>query len=218
VPDKGSARDPLPFARSMDLSCPTVFKRVYLVLTSDLAGTLTSVLIAVGAAVTSVAVAPGAVGFLGAGLALLTVAIANIDRRTFTIPDILTATLLALAFVHAAVKEPEAVTGAVAFAAMRGMTLALAFLAVRSAYRVVRKRDGIGLGDVKLAGAAGAWLDWSMLAVVVELATIAALGAYLLRQFVLGQPISVTSRLPFGMFFAPAIWICWLFENTLAPR
>jgi hypothetical protein len=31
-------------------------------------------------------------------------------------------------------------------------------------------------------------------------------------QLALGRPISATSRLPFGLFFAPSIWICWLME------
>jgi leader peptidase (prepilin peptidase) / N-methyltransferase len=172
--------------------------------------------VAIAAAGASVIVVPGAVGLLGAGLAFLMVAIASIDRRTFTIPDILTVAAFVLALLHATLQEPEAVLQGVILAAMRGTTLALAFLVVREIYRRIRNRDGIGLGDVKLAGVAGTWLDWSMLAVVVEIATIAALGAYLLRQFTLGEPISVTSRLPFGLFFAPAIWICWLLENTLA--
>jgi leader peptidase (prepilin peptidase)/N-methyltransferase len=183
---------------------------------SDVAGTLIAVLVAMGAAVTSAIVSPGAIGYLGAGLALLTVAIANIDRRTFTIPDILTAALLALALVHAAVQEPDTIVRAVASALLRGATLGLAFLVIRNVYRQIRNREGIGLGDVKLAGVAGAWLDLPMLALAVEIAAMSGICFYLVRQFALRQPISPMARLPFGLFFAPAIWLCWLLETRLA--
>jgi leader peptidase (prepilin peptidase)/N-methyltransferase len=44
------------------------------------------------------------------------------------------------------------------------------------------------------------------------LAAFAALSAYLARQLVSGQAMSATNRMPFGLFLAPAIWICWLLE------
>ena len=50
---------------------------------------------------------------------------------------------------------------AVGIALLRGAVLALLFLGLRALYRRLRGRDGIGLGDVKLAGVAGAWLDWT---------------------------------------------------------
>ena len=89
---------------------------------------------------------------------------------------------------------------AVAFATLRAVVLAAVFLLIRSAYRWIRGRDGIGLGDVKLAGVAGAWLDWSMMPIVVEIAACAALLVYLGRQFTGGRPLRATSRLPFGLF------------------
>jgi leader peptidase (prepilin peptidase)/N-methyltransferase len=51
--------------------------------------------------------------------------------------------------------------------------------------------------------------------IAIEIAAFAALIIYAVRQFLLGRPISATSRLPFGLFFAPAIWICWLLETIL---
>jgi leader peptidase (prepilin peptidase)/N-methyltransferase len=124
----------------------------------------------------SIWVAPGLPGYLGAALALTTLAIAIIDARLFVIPDELTAAGFILALVKAAVTEPQAIE-AVAFAVLRGALLALLFFALRSGYRRLRGREGIGLGDVKLAGVAGAWLSWLTIPIAVEVAALAALAA-----------------------------------------
>ena len=98
---------------------------------------------------------------------------------------------------------------------MRGAVSALTFLSVRIIYRRLRGREGIGLGDVKLAGVAGAWLDWSIIPVAIEIAAVAALGTYLVRYVWFRRAVRPTMRLPFGLFLAPAIWISWLLETTL---
>jgi leader peptidase (prepilin peptidase)/N-methyltransferase len=137
-----------------------------------------------------------------------------IDRSRFVIPDWLVAAGLALAALHAAALEPDARLQAVASAAARGITLACVLLAVRMVYAKVRGRQGLGLGDVKLAMVAGAWLDWLTMAVAIEIAAVGALSVYILRQEILRRPLSATHRLPFGLFFAPAIWMCWVLETV----
>jgi leader peptidase (prepilin peptidase)/N-methyltransferase len=151
-------------------------------------------------------------GVLAAGLALVMLAIAVVDWRSFIIPDGLSVVALGLALMYAAAQEPAAMLQAVAIAVLRGAALALIFLALREGYRRLRGRQGLGLGDVKLAFVAGAWLDWLMIPIAIELAALAALSACLLRHLVSGQPMSATSRMPFGLFFAPAIWISWMLE------
>jgi len=44
---------------------------------------------------------------------------------------------------------------------------------------------------------------------------LAALAVCLVRWLALGRAISPTTRLPFGAFLAPAIWIAWLGETML---
>ena len=39
---------------------------------------------------------------------------------------------------------------------------------------------------------------------------LSALFAYIASQLVLRRRLQATAKLPFGLFFAPAIWICWL--------
>ena len=172
-------------------------------------------LLAVGGIVVSLGSAPGPIGMLGGGLALIMLAIAVIDRRHFVIPNELCGAGFGLAIAHAAVREPDAMLAAIAVAAVRGATFALVLLVIRYVYKRIRGRDGIGLGDIKLAGVTGAWLDWSIMPVAVEGAACAALLVYLARQYVFRRPIRAASRVPFGLFFAPTIWFCWLLETTL---
>ena len=97
-------------------------------------------------------------------------------------------------------------------AMIRGAALAVMFYGLRVGYARFRGRQGLGLGDVKLAAVGGAWLDWVMVPIALQLAVLGALSGYLLHQVTRGSSISATSRLPFGFFFAPAIWICWFLE------
>ena len=169
-------------------------------------------LVAATAIYVSIMSAPGPSGFLGAGLAIVMLAIAVIDWRSFIIPDWLNMTGASLGIAYAAIRQPDAMLEAIAVAVLRGAVLALIFFALRYAYAKWRGRQGLGLGDVKLAFVAGAWLDWLTIPLAVQLAAFAALSGYLLRQLVFGQSISVTNRMPFGLFLAPAIWVCWVLE------
>ena len=171
--------------------------------------------LAVVSIVASVSASPTLAGILGAGLALLMLTIAAVDARRFIIPNELTAAALLLGLVNAATRDPEVAAQAAPAALLRGAALAFAFLGLRWLYLRLRGREGLGLGDVKLAGVAGAWLDWSTLPIAVEIAALAALAFYGWRHFVGGRPVRGTSRIPFGLFFAPAIWIGWLQETRM---
>jgi leader peptidase (prepilin peptidase) / N-methyltransferase len=103
-------------------------------------------------------------------------------------------------------------------AIIRGAAFALLFFALQIGYRWLRGRDGLGLGDVKLAAAGGTWLDWATIPAVIEIAAATALSVYLAR-YLLGQrnELKLTSRLPFGLFLAPAIWLGWLLQRLSVP-
>jgi leader peptidase (prepilin peptidase)/N-methyltransferase len=177
---------------------------------------------AIAAVVASLAVAPGLAGVLGAALALDVLAIAAIDARRFIIPDELTLAALVLGMANAGLDAwPEAWTAvlqSLGAALLRGAVLAGGFLALRALYQRLRGREGIGLGDVKLAGVGGVWLAWATIPVAVEIAALAALAVYVVRQVAGGRVMSATARMPFGLFLAPAIWLGWLLETTLFGR
>jgi leader peptidase (prepilin peptidase)/N-methyltransferase len=168
------------------------------------------------AAALSLYVAPNVTGFCGALLAALVAAIAYRDGRDFIIPDLYSAAAFVLALAAASFSADEEAIAAIATAIIRGAVLALAFLALRFIYQRLRHRHGLGLGDVKLAGVAGAWLGWTMLPIALEIATLSALTAVLIHRLVTRQNLKASTRLPFGLFFAPSIWIGW-FLQTVSP-
>jgi leader peptidase (prepilin peptidase) / N-methyltransferase len=97
---------------------------------------------------------------------------------------------------------------------LRGAVLALLFLILQAGYRRLRGREGLGSGDVKLAGVAGIWLDWLTIPPVIEIATLAAIAFFVHGYFAGGgRALRLTSRLPFGLFLAPAIWLGWLLQT-----
>ncbi|MFG1320725.1 prepilin peptidase [Xanthobacter autotrophicus] len=182
--------------------------------TGDLAGKVALAAVVMAAMAASLAVEPSVVGLLAAALVPVLAAIAIIDGRHFIIPDSLNALGLLLGLAAAAT-APEPVDGVIS-AILGGAGLALMFLAIRLGYRALRGRDGLGLGDVKLAAVAGVWLSVTAMPVAVETAALAGLMAYGIRRLTTGRAVRVRDRLPFGLFFAPAIWIGWLFDRWSA--
>ena len=169
---------------------------------------------AIGACLISLIAAPGLPGWFGAALALIMIAIAVIDARYFIIPNELSAAAFALALVYAAATEPDPLQAAL-FAALRGGVLVLLFLALREGYRRLRGRDGIGLGDVKLAGVGGAWLSWLAIPIAIEIAALAAIAVFAVRHYAAGKPLDAALKFPFGLFLGPSIWLGWLLDVTL---
>jgi len=161
----------------------------------------------------SALIAPGAKGAFGALLAAIAVLIAIVDWRLMLIPDELNALAFLSGLAVAGLEGGQGWLGALRAPLLRAAALALAFLLFRWAYRRARGREGLGLGDVKLAAVAGVWLDWRSLPIVIELAALAALSYLLLRRVKTKAPIDGFERLPFGSFLAPAIWVCWSLER-----
>jgi leader peptidase (prepilin peptidase) / N-methyltransferase len=147
-------------------------------------------------------------------LAFLMTAIAIIDWRYFIIPDQLNLASLALGLSYAAFAGREDWAQAVAVAVAQGLGLALIFYCIRRVYAKIRRRQGIGLGDVKLAGVAGVWLSPQMIPVAIQIAAVAALGFALFGRG-LFAPGARFSRLPFGTFLAPSICLCWAIDARI---
>jgi leader peptidase (prepilin peptidase)/N-methyltransferase len=144
-------------------------------------------------------------------------AIAAIDARRFTIPDLLSLPAIVAGLVASgSVLDPghgQLVSVDHALGALAG---GAGFWVVREGYRRLRGREGLGLGDVKLAAAAGAWTGWYDLPNVVLLAAATALSLAVAQALVRRRSLAASERIAFGAFLAPAIWIVWALRQ-LAP-
>lgn len=140
---------------------------------------------------------PVAAAVAGLGWALLLLAL--LDAEHFWLPSAVTLPLVAAGLaVTAALRPVELVDhgiGAVAGWAALALVAAL--------YRRLRGRAGLGGGDARLFAAAGAWLGWAALPLVLGSAAVAGLAVALLLW---GRGVTAATRLPFGVFLAAAIW------------
>jgi leader peptidase (prepilin peptidase)/N-methyltransferase len=162
-----------------------------------------------GAVWASFAAAPGRSGAAGAILAGLMLAIAVVDHRRMIIPDELNVLAFIAGLIVAGVGAEATPAIAILHGLVRASLMFALFFGFRAGFRALRGLEGIGLGDVKLAAVAGVWLDWAFLPIAVEVAALSALAVALYARL-RGERFDPKARLPFGAFFAPAIWICWV--------
>lgn len=146
---------------------------------------------------------------VGASLAYLMLAIAISDWRRYRVPDRLTALALALRTADLLAAPPGPRAEVLLGTCVRAAAMAGLFYIFRVAYRRLRGREGLGLGDVKLAGVAGAWVDWRVAPYVVEAAALFGLGLALFQARRAGARPRGDNKLPFAVGFAPAIFLGW---------
>ena len=154
---------------------------------------------------------PSLAGLVGAALSLLMLAIAAEDWRRFRVPDWLSAGAIALRGFDLLLSSRLRLDAL--DSAARGVTMFLAFFGFRALYELLRHREGLGFGDVKLAGVAGVWVAWRLLPFVVEAAALSGLALALAQSRRGGAFLRRDMRLPFAVGFAPAIWLGWWLER-----
>ena len=137
-----------------------------------------------------------------------------IDLRTLTLPDWLTLPLTALGLCDAAFFVDRSVWDALLGALLSGGLL----WAISEYYWRVRGVDALGLGDAKLAAAAGAWLGWLDVAVFLTVASVIGLLGILVLA-VARRRLDANSPFPFGPALALSLWGVWVLGPffTLAP-
>jgi leader peptidase (prepilin peptidase)/N-methyltransferase len=162
----------------------------------------------------SLAFLPWPLALASTTLGALMLAGAEVDARTYLLPDLITAGALVSGLLAAAIFDPVSAWLGLATATARAAGTALVLGLVRAGYAWLRGREGLGLGDIKLAGALGAWLPLEAIPLCFALATTAGLLTVLLAAL-RGQRIEGTTRLPLGAFLCPAVWLTY-FGSALA--
>lgn len=138
-------------------------------------------------------------------------ALAATDLKYFLLPDFLTLPLIAAGLLVTAALDTGAITAHVLGAAAGYVFVRL----LRFAYRKLRGREGMGLGDAKLLAAAGAWVSWQGVPSVLVIASLSALAIVLLGSIVFSK-IDPARRVPFGVFIGLGLWITWLYGPLTA--
>jgi leader peptidase (prepilin peptidase) / N-methyltransferase len=147
-------------------------------------------------------------------LGSLMIAGADVDARTLLLPDVVTYGAAGCGIVAAAVLDPMHPSQAIAAATARAIAVTLVLAAIRWCYGRLRGREGLGLGDIKLTAAIGAWLPADMIPLCFGLASLGALTAVMFAHL-RGRPIDAAVKIPFGAFLCPALWL--VFYASVLP-
>ena len=137
------------------------------------------------------------------------IALSFIDFNHRILPDIIVYLLLWLGLIVSTqaifVDPTQAIFGAIA---------GYLFLwCIGQGYALLRKKEGMGLGDCKMLGMIGAWVGYTPLMNIVLLSAVLALVTTLL--LLIQKKIHPQSLIPFGPFIAIAGWTTVIYGDFI---
>ncbi len=139
------------------------------------------------------------------GWALLTLAV--IDWRNFILPDAITLPLIVGGLGMIALLNPDRLV-----LHLVGMVVAAVILGGLSyLYGLIRQREGLGQGDVKLFAAAGAWVGIDGLGTILIISTLLALLATFSLGVIEKKSPDRFQKIPFGSYLSVGLWLTWLY-------
>jgi len=155
---------------------------------------------------------PGPIALASIALGVMMLAGADVDARTFLLPNVITWGATVGGISSAWFLDELSPWSAASDAVLRAVCVAAFLALLRWSYKSVRHREGLGLGDVKLAAAVGAWLPFEVIPLCFGLATGGAL-LTILWGHLRGRRIERTTKMPFGTFLCPALWFAFYVTN-----
>lgn len=151
---------------------------------------------------------PGPVAIASTVLGVLMLAGADVDARTYLLPNVITLGAAICGVSSAWFLSEQDPWLATSDAVLRAIWAAGLLALLRWIYGSIRHREGLGLGDVKLAAAVGAWLPYEVMPLCFGLATGGAL-VTILWGHLRGKRIERTMKVPLGTFLCPALWFAF---------
>lgn len=143
----------------------------------------------------------------GLGLAAILAAISVIDLRQRRIPNVANAMLVAGGISYWWFHDP----GALPLQLASGVAVFAVFWIVRAVHLRSAKRTGLGLGDVKMAGASAVWFHPLLFPAFLLTASTTAIVAVVLATRGNRAEIS-TYQLPFAPFLSLGLFATWILE------
>ena len=128
--------------------------------------------------------------------------LALIDAATKLLPDVLTLPLMWAGIVLQLFPESRTVG---LEASIWGVIIGYFPLRVLAhVYWLIRKREGLGFGDLKLLAAMGAWSGPGIIPGVIFLASVLALAGMLVSRKLAGHAVGIAEEFPFGPWIIAA--------------
>jgi leader peptidase (prepilin peptidase) / N-methyltransferase len=161
-------------------------------------------------------------GFLPvAALVSMTIALIYIDLEIQILPDVIdlpgAAIGLGMAALHLGASYPELMLARTLLDSVAGAAAgAGVLLAISLSYKLVRKVEGMGLGDVKMMAMLGAVLGWQPLFPLFLLASIT--GSVVGLAVAAKSEGGMQAAVPFGIFLGLAFLFILFFGAALWPR
>jgi leader peptidase (prepilin peptidase) / N-methyltransferase len=118
-----------------------------------------------------------------------------IDLEHHLLPNVITLPGVVVGFAFSFFTEPGWVSSLIGILVGGGSLFAIA-----EAYYLVRREEGLGMGDVKMLAMVGAFLGWKLTLVTLMLASFA--GAFVGVALIVVRRGSMKYALPFGTFLA----------------
>jgi leader peptidase (prepilin peptidase) / N-methyltransferase len=143
-------------------------------------------------------------------LAAALIALFFIDLEHRLLPNVITVSGIVVGFLLSLFAPPGPVQSLIGIVVGGGMLLAIA-----GAYYVLRRLEGMGMGDVKMLAMIGAFLGWQ--SVIVTLILSSFLGAIAGIALLLIRGAGLRHALPFGSFLAIAAFVSMLAGDAIVP-
>ena len=171
---------------------------------------------------------PTIVFVLVAAIVSMIIALIYIDADIQILPDVIDlpgiAIGIAIGALGAGAVTPDLMISATLIDSIAGAILgASVLMTIALTYRLIRKVEGMGLGDVKMMAMLGAVVGWEPLFGLLVLASVA--GAIVGGFVAWRSGAGMQAALPFGVFlglaalaivfFGPTLWECYL---AVLPR